>query len=268
MVTVDYFSNFWEVDYLPDTKSTTVIHKLKAHFARQGIPDVLVSDNGPQYTSQKFKTFSQKWEFEHRTSSPGYPQSNGKAESAVKTAKRLMQRAAAAGQDPYLAILDHRNTPSQGLTTSPAQRLLSRRTRTLLPTKETLLKPKVTNNEQGLNNNRRRQEKYYNRTAKDLDCFNEGDSVRVQPFEPCKTWKVAKVIRPVSVRSYEVELESGGVVRRNRRHLRHNHCPTTPPAHTVTVTNTPPVVTAQTNGTTTRSGRQVNRPSYLKDFTQ
>lgn len=268
MVTVDYFSNFWEVDYLPDTKSTTVIHKLKAHFARQGIPDVLVSDNGPQYTSQKFKTFSQKWEFEHRTSSPGYPQSNGKAESAVKTAKRLMQRAAAAGQDPYLAILDHRNTPSQGLTTSPAQRLLSRRTRTLLPTKETLLKPKVTNNEQGLNNNRRRQEKYYNRTAKDLDCFNEGDSVRVQPFEPCKTWKVAKVIRPVSVRSYEVELESGGVVRRNQRHLRHNHCPTTPPAHTVTVTNTPPVVTAQTNGTTTRSGRQVNRPSYLKDFTQ
>ncbi|KAK7901627.1 hypothetical protein WMY93_018396 [Mugilogobius chulae] len=259
MVTVDYFSNFWEVDYLPDTKSTTVIHKLKAHFARQGIPDVLVSDNGPQYSSQEFKSFSTKWEFQHRTSSPGYPQSNGKAESAVKTAKRLMKKAAAAGQDPYLAILDHRNTPSQGLNTSPAQRLLCRRTRTLLPTKETLLEPKITNDQHGLSNNRRRQEKYYNRTAKNLDCFKEGDSVRVQPFEPHKTWKVAKVIKPVSLRSYEVELESGGVLRRNRRHLRHNHCPPAPPAQTAPVTDTPTVIPAQANVTTTRSGRKRER---------
>lgn len=268
MVTVCYYSNFWEVDYLPDTKSTTVIHKLKAHFARQGIPDVLISDNGPQYSSQEFKTFSQKWEFEHRTSSPGYPQSNGKAESAVKTAKRLMQKASAAEQDPYLAILDHRNTPSQGLDTSPAQRLLSR-TRTLLPKKKSLLEPKVTNNKQGLINNRQRQEKYYNRTARDLDCLKEGDSVRVQPFDPCKIWRPAEVIRTVSPRSYEVELESGGVLRRNRHHLRRNHGPPTPSTHTGTRTESQTVVTAERGDNTivtTRSGRQVKTPSYLKDY--
>ncbi|KAK7891393.1 hypothetical protein WMY93_023356 [Mugilogobius chulae] len=127
-VTVDYYSNYWEIDFMPDTKSTTVIKKLKAHFARYGIPNTVVSDNGPQYSSQEFKRFSQLWEFEHKTSSPGFPQSNGKAESAVKTAKRLLYKAKASGQDPYLALLDHRNTPSQGLDTSPAQRLLSRRT--------------------------------------------------------------------------------------------------------------------------------------------
>lgn len=130
LITVDYYSNFWEIDYLPDTKSSTVIRKFKAHFVRQGIPDMVFSDNGPQYSSVEFANFSCKWEFTHRTSSPGYPQSNGKAESAVKTAKRLMKMA---GQDPYLAILDHRNTPTQGLDTSPAQRLLCRRTKTLLP---------------------------------------------------------------------------------------------------------------------------------------
>lgn len=270
LVTVDYYSNFFEVDYLLDTKSTTVIHKLKAHFAHQGIPDVLISDNRPQYSSHEFKMFSQKWEFEHRTSSPGYPQSNGKAESAVKTANRLMQKAAAAGQDPYLALLDHHNTPSQGLITSPAQRLLSRRTRTLLPTTETLLEPEVTNNKQGLINNRQRQEKYYNRTAKDLDSFKPGDSVRVQPFEPCKTWKTARVIRPVSPRSYEVELESGSVLRRNRRHLRHNYCP--PSTSAQSGTNTQTVVAAKQghssgqHSVTTRSGRQVKRPAYLKDY--
>ena len=39
-------------------------------------------------------------------SSPGYPQSNGKAENSVKTAKRLIKKALHAGADPYLAILD------------------------------------------------------------------------------------------------------------------------------------------------------------------
>ena len=46
------------------------------------------------------------------------------------------------------ALLDHCNTPSQGTSTSPAQRLMSRRTKTLLPTKETLLKPQVPDPEE------------------------------------------------------------------------------------------------------------------------
>lgn len=179
LITVDYYSNFWEIDYLPDTKSSTVIRKLKAHFARQGITDTVVSDNGPQYTSREFQMFSQRWEFECTTSSPGYPQSNGKAESAVKTAKRLMTKAKMSGRDPYLAILDHRNTPTQGLDSSPAQRLLSRRTRTLLPIRESLLEPKVTDATAGLRRNQQRQAKYYNRTAKDMDTLKQGDSVRV-----------------------------------------------------------------------------------------
>ena len=49
LVLVDYFSNFIEIDYLPDTSSLTVIHKLKMHFARHGVPECLVSDSGSQY---------------------------------------------------------------------------------------------------------------------------------------------------------------------------------------------------------------------------
>lgn len=60
VITVDYYSNFWKVDYLPDTKSSTVIRKLKAHFARQGIADIVVPDNGPQCALQEFKTFQQR----------------------------------------------------------------------------------------------------------------------------------------------------------------------------------------------------------------
>ena len=60
MVTVDYCTNFWEVDYLgQDTTSRSVINKLRAHFARHGTPQELVTDNGPQFTSREFQARSQ-----------------------------------------------------------------------------------------------------------------------------------------------------------------------------------------------------------------
>ncbi|XP_051794266.1 uncharacterized protein LOC127530799 [Acanthochromis polyacanthus] len=268
LLTVDYYSNFWEVDYLPDTKSITVIRKLKAHFARQGIPDVVFSDNGPQYSSAEFSNFSHRWEFKHKTSSPGYPQSNGKAESAVKTAKRLMRKAKMAGQDPYLAILDHRNTPTQGLDTSPAQRLLSRRTRTLLPIRESLLEPKVINNSSALRRNQQRQSKYYNQTAKDMDSLKPGDVVRVQPFEPNTLWRKATVNTSLGNRSYAVELDTGSVLRRNRRHLRKAVAVQSEMSEQPqTKTRLDPVSQNTANPqTTTRSGRVIQRPRHLNDY--
>ena len=141
MVTVDYMSNFWEVDRLDSLTSQSIIQKLKPHFARYGIPDTVMSDNGPQFVSGEFSRFSQNWGFDHVTSSPGYPQSNGKVDNAVKTTKRLMAKARQSGGDPWLAFLEFRNTPSQGFATSPAQRLMNRRTKTLLPMSESLLVP-------------------------------------------------------------------------------------------------------------------------------
>lgn len=88
-----------------------------------------------------------------------------------------MMKAKAAGEDPYLSMLDHRNTPTQGLNTSPAQRLLSRRTRTLLPTRDSLLQPEVTHVTQERTDRQMRQAKYFNRTAKDMDTLKQGDRV-------------------------------------------------------------------------------------------
>ena len=71
LVTVDYFSNFYEIDFLADTLSETVISKLKNHFVRHGIPDTVISDNGPQFSSEAFRNFAEKWEFDHERISPG-----------------------------------------------------------------------------------------------------------------------------------------------------------------------------------------------------
>ena len=118
-----------------------VIKPLKEMFARYGVPDTVVSDNGPQFASAEFSRFSKQWKFEHVTSSPRYPQSNGKAKNAVKTVKRLFKKCEESGTSEFLALLDWRNTPSEGMSTSLAQRFFGQ-CRTLLPMTGGLLKPK------------------------------------------------------------------------------------------------------------------------------
>ncbi len=288
LVTVDYYSNFWEIDYLPDTKSKTVISKLKAHFTRYGIPDQCISDNGPQFSSDEFKQFSKQWQFEHITSSPAYPQSNGKAEQAVKMAKQLMRKAKQAKTDPCLAILDFRNTPSQGMQSSPSQRLMSRRTKTLLPTTPTLLTPKTEENVVNeLKASKKRAAFYYNRGARDLKPLQRGDVVRVSPQGlGDRSWRKAEVLGPVQgrPRSYEIRTDGNSVLRRNRRHLRKSaETPTTSHSHndiddTSSETEklpdqpteqsskpeSPPC--SSSSDVRTRSGRTVRPPTYLNDF--
>lgn len=120
-----------------------MIHLNENQFVRHGITDTLYSDNGPQFACREFKEFASAWHFDYQTSSPYNPQSNGKIENAVKVAKKLLTKAKASGQDPYLAILDWRNTPPPSIGSSPGQRLFGRYTKTLLPTAGTLLQPRI-----------------------------------------------------------------------------------------------------------------------------
>ena len=139
LVTTCHYSDWVEIDVLPNTLTATVVQLTKAHFARFGIPVRLITDNGPQFISTEYKQFASEYGFEHVTSSPYWPQGNGKAEAAVKIVKRMYQK----NKDIHLALLDYRNTPQQGQEHSPAQRLISRRTRGILPMTPALLQPEV-----------------------------------------------------------------------------------------------------------------------------
>lgn len=75
--------------------------EIKMHFARYGIPDVVVSYNGPQFAVQEFQCFSKTWQFQLNTTSPLHPKSNGKEKNAVKAAKQLLKKAK--GQSRYLS---------------------------------------------------------------------------------------------------------------------------------------------------------------------
>ena len=123
--------------------------------------------------------------------------------------------------DPYLVLLAHCNTPQEGFGTSPAQRLLSRRTKKNIPTSSNLLKPNVAEGTLEKDKLRKLKQKfYYERSAKHLPDLQNDDVVWIQPFQlKEKTWSKAKVVKPLGKRSYAVE-SSGQLYIRNRRHLK------------------------------------------------
>ena len=86
-------------------------------------------------------------------------------ESTVKAAKRMLKKTVKCGEDQYLALLNIRNTPTQGLNTSPVQRLMCSRTRTVVPIREELLNPEipvVDTERQKMKGMQEKQASYYN----------------------------------------------------------------------------------------------------------
>ena len=124
LVMVDHYSDFFELDSLRNTTASMVIRTMKRNFARHGIPDECITDNGPQFDSHEYSSFAREYGFTMIKSSPYYSKANGKAESAVKIAKNIIKEFR--HEDPYLALLAYRNTPQQGYSYSPAQRLMTR----------------------------------------------------------------------------------------------------------------------------------------------
>ena len=180
----------------------------------------------------------------HTTSIPGNSKANGKAESAVKVCKQIMRKCKEAGTDPFIAILDHRNTPTQGLLSSPSQRLMSRRTKTLLPTVSALLRPEVVDakhTERDIRRGQHQQATYFNRKASDQNALDEGDTVRLQPFRlGRKDWARGTVVRRLDERSYLVDTPTG-VLRRNRQHIKktNERCEPQPTTKQAAIPNEP-----------------------------
>ena len=89
VLVVDYYSCYIELSF---TTSSEVIKHQKSFFSRHGVPQIVMSDNGPQYSATVCKEFATQYSFTHTTSSPQFPQANGAAERAVRTIKDLLKK--------------------------------------------------------------------------------------------------------------------------------------------------------------------------------
>ena len=289
LLTTCYLSGYFEVDRLASKSAKEVIYCLKSQFARHGLPTEVVSDNVP-FKSAEFRQFAQHYDFKHVTSSPHYPQSNGKAESSVKTCKRLMEKAIEDREDPHLALLAWRNTPSEQLGPSPVQVMFGRRTRTHLPmTQKMLASAHDTAAHDALQKAKERQSAYYNDKAKERQSFKVGDTVRTR-WNKDQSWDKAEVTKVLPYRSYDLRFEDGSVRRRTARHVRFSPEPpivirdeidaAEPPQRRPAATHprhrraSPPPTALPLQPTSSRpeqprsthSGRLIKRPAKLNDY--
>ena len=219
LVMMDYYSRYVELAHMTSTTSESVIAKMKNICARWGIPQRVTSDNGPQFSSDIFARFAESYGIELIPSSPGFPRSNGLAESGVQIAKRILRN-----PDPSLALMTYRATPVTATGLSPSELMMGRRIRTTLPMIPKQLQPKTPDRMTVQEWDMLTKERYtrdFNRRhgTKDLPPLRAGDTVRLK-FDNEKHWtKTGTVLEPhISPRSFLVS-SGEGVYRRNRKHL-------------------------------------------------
>ena len=127
IIIADRYSGWPCVYYFTDSNanSNNLIHICRELFSSYGVPEEICTDGGPQFTSHQFKLFLKIWDIHHRLSSAEYPQSNGRAEVGVKTAKRIIRdnisNDGSMNNDRIVsAFLQYKNTPLPDINLSPA----------------------------------------------------------------------------------------------------------------------------------------------------
>lgn len=182
LIIAGYYSLCLEVCELHSTSLPAVINKTKSFFACHGIPEIGMSDNGPQFIADGYKNSAASYRFYHEPSSPRYPQSIGLIEGVIPTVKNTFEKAKLSKKVPYIALLQLHNTPIDGR--SPAQVLLGRtQLRTNFPIKQNSLKPKAIGHKtfkeicQGV---KKKMKENFNRVTRKLQRLQSGETVRVQ----------------------------------------------------------------------------------------
>ena len=167
---------------MSSTNSHQTITALQSLFAKYGLPEQLVSDNGPQFTSDDFAHFVKSNGIKHIRSAPYHPSSNGLAERFVQTFKRAMK--ASEHDEPCLTtrlsqfLLTYRSVPHATTGVSPSELFLKRK----IHTRFDLLKPDL---ESYVNDKQSQQKKYHDSHCKSRS-FIPGQHVMVKEFNTSK----------------------------------------------------------------------------------
>ena len=237
----------WPELYRQNGKAVTLIRTCRNLFAQFGIPEEIASDGGGPFSSYEWSQFLKQWAIFWRKSSANFPQSNGRAELAVKSCKRMLR--SNTGADGSLdtakvtkALLQYRNTPVSGIGMSPAYMMFGRQLRDALPSSPTTWEPSTMSyhDRYGPQSKVWREIKHarelaharkqakvierYDANAKPLMPLSVGDSVSVQNqtgTKPLRWDRTGVVVERLQHRQYLIKADgSGRTLLRNRCHLR------------------------------------------------
>lgn len=222
LVVIDAYSKWLEVFPMSSTTTAATVEKLRVLFAQFGLPEVMVSDNGPNLVSSEFKEFLHRNGVKQVTSAPAHPASNGLAERAVKTFKEGLSKMKSGTIGDRLSrfLFTYRNTPHSTTGVSPAELLLGRRLRSPLD----LLKPDLAGR---VAEKQVLQKAKHDKHARERE-IRVGDAVFAKNFGRGQTWVPAVVMAKTGPVSFEVDVLSSGLCwRRHQDQLRLRYCQAT-----------------------------------------
>ena len=244
LVVGDRLSGWSEIFSTPSGSSCSGAHGLikclRSLFSVFGVPEELSSDGGPEFTSSVTKEFLTKWNVRHRISSAYHPQSNGQAEVAVKSAKRLLRsntgpNGSLNSDELVTALPQYQNTPDPDCNLSPAQILFGKPLRDSMsfinklekysnPHIRTTWREAWADKENALKVRFAKTSESLNEHTRKLKPLKVGDKCIIQnqtgPY-PKKWHHTGTVVEVGEYDQYTIKVDgSGRLTKRNRRFLR------------------------------------------------
>ena len=231
LIYADRYSGWTEVAKMPSKVFREVRGSMMKWFSTFGVPEEISSDGGPPFNSAEYNSFLRRWDVRKRLSSAHYPQSNGRAEVAVKTAKRILM----GNIDPKTgrldtekvsrALLTYRNTPLQDVELSPAVMLFGRPLRDHLPNQSRVIRKEWSEIAKAREAaHAKRHVTQAPEQGRVLAPLLPGDSVQIQNQygnRPGKWWHTGIIAETLPHRQYRIVMDgSRRITLRNRRFLR------------------------------------------------
>ncbi|XP_046406357.1 uncharacterized protein K02A2.6-like [Ischnura elegans] len=213
LILVDAMSKWVEVASTRGSLSSkTTIANLRSWFATHGLPDEIVTDNGPAFRSEEMSDFVHKNGISHYKTPPYNPASNGLAERMVQTVKRLLLKLPANEWEKELAniLLTLRTTPNS-TGSAPSELLMGRRLKTVL---DNLHPAHVNLNEQ------KRNSILLGRRDASANYFTVGDTVFYRNYGRGGPWLKGVISEVEGPHNFKIISNSGHVERRNVNQLR------------------------------------------------
>ncbi|XP_015274198.1 PREDICTED: uncharacterized protein K02A2.6-like [Gekko japonicus] len=220
LIVVDAMSKWLEVILMKSTTSLALIHALRRLFVTHRLPDILVSDNGPEFTSQEFIQFLADNSIRQITSAPFHPASNGQAERMVRTAKEALGKMSEGDWNQRLGSFLSRQhtTPCSATGCSPAEMLMGRR----LTTRLNQLHPDL---------NKEQSER--NPPQPKVRMFEKGDKVFARNYTGGHLWVPGVVSEAIGTLMYAIQLADGRTWRCHIDQLRRRWAKDSPDSPTV-----------------------------------
>lgn len=215
-----FFQLLWNWKISFEKRVSNIVYCLRQHSSRHGIPAYVHSEKSP-FNSVEFRKFAENYAFEHATSSFHYSQSNGKAENALRTIKKLTKKAKEGNSYILIALPEWRKYPY--LKTSPLPCIDTDGTPHKIQNAHHNKLPSTTsaaNVPQALQRSKDKQVAQYNENTNPQRKLEKGHTVRVKNHPREDQWGKGKITDVLPYRSFKIRFDDSSIKRRFSKHVR------------------------------------------------